>query len=193
MTIWFTSDTHFYHYNIIKYCNRPWETVAEMNEALVNNINFYVHPNDRLYHLGDFLPFPLERSNYIEEVRKCRDKINCHNICYIYGNHEPLFNDLLDSKLFSWVKQYYELKHNKQRFVLFHYPIESWNWKNHGSIHLHGHIHSNNPITGYNRIDIGVDAHIYDPVHIDTVLDLANISRDIIFKERTNNGKNKYQ
>lgn len=52
--IWFTSDPHIYHTNVIKYCNRPYSSVEEMNEALVNNWNSIVMPEDTVYCLGDF-------------------------------------------------------------------------------------------------------------------------------------------
>ena len=52
--IWITSDTHFGHINIIKYCNRPYADVTEMNNALIANINSQVAPEDTLIHAGDF-------------------------------------------------------------------------------------------------------------------------------------------
>lgn len=52
--IWFTSDTHFGHANVLEFCERPWGTVEEMDDALVDAINGRVAPDDVLYHLGDF-------------------------------------------------------------------------------------------------------------------------------------------
>ena len=52
--IFFTSDTHFTHNNIIKFCNRPFKDVEEMNQTLVDNWNKVVGPTDIIYHLGDF-------------------------------------------------------------------------------------------------------------------------------------------
>ena len=52
--IWWTSDTHFYHANVIKYSKRPFANVEEMNAALVRNWVAVVQPGDTIYHLGDF-------------------------------------------------------------------------------------------------------------------------------------------
>ena len=52
--VWFTSDTHFYHENILRYCNRPFRGIAEMNETLVRNWNEVVPPDGVVFHLGDF-------------------------------------------------------------------------------------------------------------------------------------------
>jgi calcineurin-like phosphoesterase family protein len=52
--IYFTSDTHFGHANVIKYCARPFADVAEMNAEMVRRWNARVRPEDTVYHLGDF-------------------------------------------------------------------------------------------------------------------------------------------
>ena len=51
--VWFTSDLHFWHKNICKYCNRPYDTVEEMNEAIVENWNKVVKDDDVIFVLGD--------------------------------------------------------------------------------------------------------------------------------------------
>ena len=52
--LFFTSDTHFNHTNILRYCNRPFKTVGQMNETIITNWNNVVGPDDVIFHLGDF-------------------------------------------------------------------------------------------------------------------------------------------
>jgi calcineurin-like phosphoesterase family protein len=94
--IWFTSDTHYNHKNICKGVTewsdadiscRDFQTIEEMNDAIVNSINKYVMENDILYHLGDW---SFGGINSIWEFRK---QIKCKNIHLILGNHdEHIFN-----------------------------------------------------------------------------------------------------
>jgi calcineurin-like phosphoesterase family protein len=55
MTIYFTADLHLDHANIIRYCNRPFQDVQEMNECLIKNWNSCIQPNDQVYILGDLV------------------------------------------------------------------------------------------------------------------------------------------
>lgn len=149
MTTWFTSDTHFGHKNVIKYCNRPFETVDEMNLGLITKWNQCVQPGDEVYHLGDFA---FCRGS---ELNAIVSSLN-GQIYLIRGNHDH--SDTTKLKRFAWVKDYYELKVNGQKIVLCHYPIESWNGRHHGAWHLHGHCHGSLKDTlNHKRLDVGVD------------------------------------
>ena len=162
--IWFTSDHHFWHRNIIKFSNRPFDDIYHMNEILIQNWNNVVKPEDKVYHLGDIA---LCSKNYVYQIL---DRLN-GSVCLVKGNHDKINSSFTG---FEWIKDYYELTINKKtKLVLMHFPIESWNKKHHGSIHLHGHTHDTNKITGLRRVHIGVDAHSYTPVHVDAVIDMA--------------------
>ena len=79
--IWFTSDTHWNHANIIKYCKRPFANVEEMDDALISNWNAVVDKGDHVYHLGDFCWG--KRDGWIKYL-----KLLNGNIHIIKGNHD---------------------------------------------------------------------------------------------------------
>lgn len=169
--IYFTSDLHLGHHNIIKMQQRPFASTQEMNEALIATINQIVLPQDTLYILGDI----SHRLN-TAEVEALVKRIRCHKVL-IWGNHDK---HTLDPRLFHHMDNYEELhvRYNgrKYLFVLSHYPFEHWNKEEGGSIHLHGHCHGNHD---YNlkqleahrlRYDVGVDANDYKPVSLADII-----------------------
>lgn len=166
--IYFTSDLHLNHQNVIRLQNRPFETVEEMNQALIDNINARVRPEDTLYILGD-----ISFRGTVDSANAYLRKINCKNLYYIKGNHDRQY----DETLFKGVYDITELKvvvdGEKQSVVLCHYPMLEWNHYYRGAIHLHGHIHSltggynqKNKDEGIRRYDVGVDANYYMPVSL---------------------------
>lgn len=174
----FTSDTHFTHSNIIKYCNRPFESVKEMDDCLIDNWNSIVNKGDTVYHLGDFGFTPKAKTEGIERLQKICNRLK-GNIILIKGNHDTNVDKV---KRFDIIKDYHVIHSHNTRFVLFHYPMRSWQFMNHGSLHLFGHCHSNMP-PHYKSFDIGIDnvAKIfgsgkqsdYRPITIDEVIGYA--------------------
>lgn len=157
MTIWFTSDLHFNHRNICKYSNRPFSSVKEMNEVLIQNWNRMVRPEDSIWHLGDFAFGPI---SFTKKILECLNG----EINLIYGNHDQEIIKHLDV-ICNDIKtaQYYkEFTYNKQKFILFHYGMRVWNSSHHGSIMLHGHSHGSLPPHG-KSVDVGVDAPFIIP------------------------------
>lgn len=167
--IYFTADLHFYHDNIIKHCNRPFQDSDSMNNVLINNWNDIVNKNDEVYILGDL---SFKSSN--DSVGNILDKLNGRKYL-ILGNHDRL-NENVKNK-FAWVKVYYELRYKEIDFILFHYPIESWNKKFHDSIHVCGHTH-NSEITSNikNRFNVGVDVTGFKPVSIEELIEKRIVS-----------------
>jgi calcineurin-like phosphoesterase family protein len=170
MSMFFISDTHFGHANIIKYSNRPFKDTQDMDEALIKNWNELVQPNDEVWHLGDFT-----FCNYMQFtpiLRRLNGKINV-----VLGNHDQTIiknkSDLLKSNLLNSVQSYREVKHDGQMIVLFHYGQRVWNKSHHGSIHLYGHSHGSLPPFG-KSVDVGVDCKEitseYRPIHVDEVI-----------------------
>lgn len=156
--IFFTSDTHFGHKPIINFCRRPYSSVEEMNEALVQNWNSKVSKGDTVYHLGDFA----------FHDHKIFHRLNGKKHL-IKGNHD---DKAVLSLPWTSIQDYMVLSHNKKRFVLFHFPIADWDGMYKSYIHLHGHTHSK--VRAWQMIpksyDVGVDANDYAPVSMDEVL-----------------------
>lgn len=180
--IWFCSDTHYNHKNICRgtttWANsdsktRNFDTLEQMNDCIVTNINSVVGEDDILIHLGDW------SFGGFESIYKFRDRINCNNIHLVLGNHDHHIyrNKNNIRNIFSSVNQYLELGVNKQHnFALMHYPIMSWNRINEGVIHLHGHIHlpHNLRIGQGKMMDVGIDGNNFFPIEMKEVLELMN-------------------
>lgn len=168
--IHFVSDTHWGHKNIIKYSNRPFDTVEDMNEALIKNWNERVTTSDTVYHLGDFAFMTLD------QIKSVTKRLNGTKHL-ILGNHDKTIiqnkNALLNCGAFNSIQNYYELKANGEFIVLFHYGQRVWNKSHRSSIMLYGHSHGSLPPFG-KSVDVGVDCKEitsdYRPVSLDEVL-----------------------
>lgn len=177
--VWFMSDPHFNHKNLCRGVSnwtdsmlrtRDYNTLEEMNQAIVRNINVDVTENDHLFCLGDW------SFGGIENVWNFRKQINCKNIYLILGNHDhhiennrtlpnvkhnlitnkletfpfadpthnQFFTEVRAQDLFKWVGHYTRLNIRCKQdydFVLCHFPIASWHDMNRNVIHLFGHLH----------------------------------------------------
>lgn len=190
--IFFTSDTHYGHKNIVRGCTnwegdldrcRDFDTLQEHNEALINNINNVVKNDDTLYHLGDWSFGGF--SNILEFKRR----IKCKEVHLICGNHDTSIENNRDGiqGAFSSVQHYKEVKVDKHHFILSHYAMRVWSKSHHGSIMLYGHSHGTlderKPeftcptwigddyfIKNYKTMDVGVDTNMLYPYHIDEIL-----------------------
>lgn len=161
--IWFTSDTHFNHENIIQYCNRPFSDLGEMTETLIENWNRVVNIGDIVYHLGDFaLSYGAKHAGIIDSILS-RLK---GNLFLIHGNHDR--KEVVRHRRWVKVTPYHEIKPNGQRIVLCHYPLRSWNQMSRGAWMLHGHCHGNLPIEG-KIMDVGVDPQNFYPVNFEDI------------------------
>ena len=176
MSIFFTSDTHFFHKAIIGYCNRPAIDVDHMNKILIDNWNSKIGPDDDVYHLGDFAFSGITKLIPILEQLNGRKHL-------IVGNHDygNVKKDAFRSH-FVWIKDYYMLRVHDlyqneegidqqyhQPIVLMHFPILSWDGMSHGSWMLHGHCHGSLPPTRMMRLDVGVDTNNLMPYSYEDV------------------------
>jgi calcineurin-like phosphoesterase family protein len=152
--IHFIADLHLGHKNIINYCERPFDTVHEMNKTIIEQINNVVQFDDELYILGDFCFKGKKPIDY-------RSQINCQKVHLILGNHDKRKDYEDDLQGFSSVQDVKEIIYCNQRIFLSHYPHRSWPASHKGSFHLYGHVHSklNHEDAASNRktLDVGVD------------------------------------
>lgn len=175
MNIWFTSDTHYGHANVIKYSKRPFANLEEMTEGLIENFNSRVKPGDEVYHLGDFA-----LSLGVPEVEAIVRRLN-GNIHLLIGNHDEKNKSVLRANGFAEKLHYKTIKHDGQKMILCHYPFMTWNGSHHGTWDLHGHCHGSlkprpcvfckkvNEKRTARRLDMGVDCWNYFPVSFDEI------------------------
>lgn len=177
--IWFTSDWHLDHTNIIQYSSRPFKSVNEMNEAIIDNCNSLVQPNDDLIFLGDFA-----FSKQVIRIKLLRRAIKCKNFHFIYGNHDKLIRKNQDqlSTEFDFWGDYAEEDlvitrdgGTKNKFVLCHYAFRVWNKSHYDSYHLYGHSHGSLPDDPNSlSFDVGVDCWDFKPISIVQVEEVMN-------------------
>lgn len=193
--IYFTSDTHFCHTNIIKFCDRPFSTIKEMDEKLIENWNNKVPEDGIVFHLGDFA------WGRFKDWENVRNRLN-GNIILIKGNHD-LKNGpetkTQEDKLFDGVYQQLYISIENRKIYLNHYPFLCYGgtYRNENDLvfQLFGHVHSYDKAKGKDierlsmlfptQYDVGVDNNNLTPISWNEVNDI--IINQI--KERKQNEK----
>ena len=161
----FTADTHLGHRNIIRYTNRPFATLEEMDEVIISNINSRVRSNDILYHLGD-VAFG-DRNKVVSYL----ERINCKRIHLILGNHDKVIRKNLTffEKYFESIHDFKEIKTLcGQEITLCHYALRTWRKSHYGAWSLFGHSHGSLP-DNPNALswDVGVDNNNFVPLSME--------------------------
>ena len=178
--VFFTSDTHFNHKNIIRYCNRSWnsgkdangqlivsdDNVNEMNEAIISSWNKVVPPNALVWHLGDFALG--DRSKIPEIVARLNGRINL-----VLGNH-----DHKDVKRFlnAGFNRVYDHPVLINKFVILtHEPLEFLN-VNCPFFQIFGHVHDSEHYQTWSKTGacVCVERHDYAPVPWTKIYDKYN-------------------
>lgn len=139
MNIYFTADWHNLHYNILRYCGRPFKNEKEQEQCLLDNHNSIVKPKDTVYYLGDIA---MTKEGAISALS------NMNGIkTFILGNH--------DFRFINTIKQYCREVHNlcdirigQQKITLCHYAMRVWNCSHHGAYQLYAHSHGELPPIG---------------------------------------------
>ena len=183
MKVFFTSDLHFGHENVLRFDHRPWRTAEEMDTELIRRWNNKVAPGDLVYVLGDLIwktrdgdaPTLLKQLN--------------GQIILIKGNHDRFVRNGAAKKCLAGIKDYDDIcvtleDGTTRRCILSHYFIPMYNGHRYGAIHLHGHSHNTAEATeeleiaaelnrrGYNNeiYNVGCMYWNYEPVTLDEIL-----------------------
>lgn len=176
MDRWYISDTHFHHYNIIKYCDRPFADVKEMDEALVQRWNEIVKPEDHISHLGDVT---MERGGRVAKDRLVTliKSLNGHKRLYL-GNHDHF---PIETYLEAGFEKVYATWRSQENIIFSHIPIHPDSLGS-AIANVHGHTHDAPEYPAIVRTDkegksvvkpyvnICVEKTLYRPIHIDEIM-----------------------
>jgi calcineurin-like phosphoesterase family protein len=163
MTIYFTADMHLGHKNIIRLANRPFDSVDEMDNKLINYFNSKVQPGDTVYDLGD-----LSFTN----PNKYLNRLN-GNIIRIKGSHDHDIEGpyMLVIKPNELLDEY----GNQISITLCHYAMRSWEKSHYGSWHHHGNL----PPYGLS-FDVGADCWNFYPISLEQVKQKMSTLKPIV-------------
>ena len=184
--IWFTSDHHFFHRNILKHENRPFDSVEEMNEYLIDKWNEHVEQNDIVYHMGDIVWGGYDR--WKEVLPRLNGEIHL-----ILGNHDKS-NVAYRMRKEGYLKEVYEVGHRlkvgKHLLWLSHYPMEiglrlrKWS--------ICGHIHSK-PTSYMNQINVGIDSKTFHYKPFGTPIHIAELEALLVWRTNKIDEQHSYE
>lgn len=180
--VYFTSDTHFNHANIIRFCGRPFSDVEEMNETLVSNWNRVVGPDDVVFHLGDFcLGGPQEWDGFLERLNG--------RIYLIAGNHDLRTLRKGYTGRFEMIAMQMNIMIGKRSIYLSHFPFLCFDGADEGTWQLFGHVHTGRTSFGKDharlgvlyptQYDVGVDNNDYTPVPFSRVREIISARKEM--------------
>lgn len=163
MRIFFSSDTHYFHTNVIKYCERPFSTVKEMNDSMINSWNSVISDDDVAFHVGDF---SLSRSASSHDVAEVISRLKGKKIL-IRGNHDQYDDSFFLSAGFKAVVE----SINLGGVLLVHYPlheafarkVKDSHWGEVSHV-IHGHTHKRDTPEFDAHFNVAVDRHDFIPV-----------------------------
>jgi calcineurin-like phosphoesterase family protein len=187
--IFFTSDSHLHHNNICKGISnwsdkdkncRDFNTLQEMDDAIIDGVNNNVGQDDILFHLGDV----AWGAKYVKQYV---DRLICKNIYLILGNHDT---DIIKSEelqsLFKGVYRLLNIDLNGRHFVLCHYAMRVWNKSHHFSTHLYAHSHGKLlDLPNSLSMDVGIDTNKnLFPYHIDEINKIMDKKKEYILSTK---------
>ncbi len=158
--LFFTSDTHFSDPRVLGIDRRPFASLAEHDDGLIENWNAVVGPDDDIWHLGDFCRRGKGRAERLLARLNGRKHL-------IIGNNDDA--ETIGAAAWESTQHYAELTIDGRKVVLCHYPFRTWNQMHRKSVDLHGHSHGRlKPLP--RQFDVGVDARGLRPITFDELV-----------------------
>lgn len=188
--IYFTSDNHIGHENILKFADRPFQNIKHMENGLIKRWNSRVRKNDLVYILGDFIWSTVKP----EEYRAIMNRLNGEKILII-GNHDRVRELSALNLGFRYAAREAKIRVGEHIITLSHYPYRWGFWKtlkaklklllkgkrfvnknenrpkDEGGWLLHGHTHSKEAVNG-RQIHVGCDSWDCYPVSLGKILNI---------------------
>ena len=159
MTVFFSSDHHFNHENMIWIADRPFKDIDEMHEEMIKRHNSVVSKGDTVYVLGDFCYG--DPKEYLKRMNG--------TIFLIRGNHDSYSK--WDEKRKLGDMHRFKYAERNIRIILCHYPLREWDGFYRGYWHLFGHTHCNMPRYRAS-MDVGVDTNNFYPYSLEDITEL---------------------
>lgn len=180
---YYVADPHFGHENILKLCQRPFDSIESMNEALIAAWNERVTGNDTVFILGDLF-FRCADPEPILRQLKGRKRL-------IIGNHDSSWMDKVDlQKYFVSVDSLLEITDGVRGITLCHYPLLTWKHKLRTYM-IHGHIHNDTtsdffPLLAVRErvLNAGVDINGFRPVTFDELVENNRAFKEQFLQEQ---------
>ncbi|MDO5406591.1 MAG: metallophosphoesterase family protein [Eubacteriales bacterium] len=170
--IYYISDTHFGHANIIRHCSRPFYNVKEMDNAMISSWNRRVNSEDTVYILGDLMfRSAIEPTVYLERLPGKKH--------LILGNHDPSWMKKGDySRFFESVSERSVIQDNSRSITLIHDPVQAMDdFERDSEWLVYGHIHNNRHDDCWTKLqalehalNAGVEINAYQPVTLEELI-----------------------
>ena len=172
--VWFTSDWHLGHKRVLEYDNRPFDTIEEHDQRIIDNFNDLVEDEDIVYFLGDFC---LHNKTHAESYMK---QLN-GNLFFIRGNHDKKDIVKLYQKYGTYLGEQATIEVQKQKIILNHCKMYVWFHSHHGSWNIHGHSHGGlDHIIWGKSLDVSINVTNYKPLSFLEVKQIMDNEKHVI-------------
>lgn len=177
---WFSSDWHISHQSCIRFSNRPFETVEEMDKIIIDNMINATKKGDNMFFLGDL---SFDKNNIFGILKRFKNKgVNFH---WIIGNHDEKYKPMGFSNLCTFIGDKKTIKREGCKIFMSHMPHMTWDSSHYNSWHLYGHIHDFSPeLNELNRrmdgksLNVNCEFNDYKPFSFDDIVKIMGEKPD---------------